>query len=322
MSTIDLLTIGDNSIDLYMKVDGASVIPEDTTKENPKICFYHGSKVHVNAFKSSIAGNACHVSAGCKNLGLSVAMYSELGDDTNADRFISEFKERGISTDYIIKNKGTPTNVHAVIVFGEERTIFDYHEPRTYKLYDWPTPKWIYYSSLSKGFEKFQGELVSYLKKNPNIGVGFNPGTLQLLAGLESLRDFLSVTHVLIVNVQEAQSLLSTKETDLMELHKMLNALGPKLSVITDSKKGSSAFDGNELVKVGIYGDGSGVVDKTGAGDAYSSGLISGLFYKKPLKTAMQWGMINSSYVVKEIGGIHGLRTLEEMEKLQKALTQ
>lgn len=316
---LDLLAIGDCSIDLYMKVD-AKGVTTDTSTPQPKICFYHGSKVQVDAFRSSIAGNACHVSVGCKLLGLNVATYTELGDDSNADLFIKDFKDYGVLTDYCVKNPNSPTNVHAVIVYGDDRTIFTYHEKRNYKLYDWPKPKWIFYSSLAKGFENFQKELVAYLKKNPDIGVAFNPGTLQINAGLDDLKDILNVTDVLFVNKEEAEMILSKTFPTLEETHKALHALGPKLTLITDGKKGSSAYDGANFIYQGIPGDGSGVVDKTGAGDAYTAGVISALFYGKSLKTAMTWGMINSASVVKVIGGVHGLKTLKEIEEAAKTL--
>lgn len=313
--TLDLLAIGDCSIDLYMKVDTHDVTTDGSASE-PKICFYHGSKVQVDAFRSSIAGNACHVSVGCKLLGLSVATYTELGDDSNADLFITDFKKYGIDTSYCIKNPNSPTNVHAVIVYGEDRTIFTYHERRKYKLYDWPKPKWIFYSSLAKGFEHFQGELVDYLKKNPDIAVAFNPGTLQIKSGLSVLKDILEVTDVLFVNKEESELLLGQEFESYEKTQRALAKLGPKLSVITDGKNGSTAFDGKEFTHVGILGDGSGVVDKTGAGDAYTSGVIAGLFHGKSLRTAMTWGMINSASVVKVIGGVHGLKALKEIEEL------
>jgi len=54
-NSLDLLTIGDVCIDLYMKVEGKEV-SEDKDTEHPRICFYHGSKIPVKSLKSNIAG--------------------------------------------------------------------------------------------------------------------------------------------------------------------------------------------------------------------------------------------------------------------------
>lgn len=311
--TIDLLTIGDCSIDLFMKVDANSV-DEETENGKLEICFSHGSKVPVDSFGTAIAGNACNVGVSAAKLGLKVGIYTELGDDPNADRIIEELNQLNIDTKYCIKNPNTPTNVHAIVVHQGERTIFSYHEPRDYKLYKWPTPKWMLYSSLAKGFDKFQAKLVEYINQNPHIGVAFNPGTQQLREGTDALRNMLEVTDVLFVNKTEGERLMDKEFTDLLELHKALQTLGPKLTVITLGDEGSTAYDGVTFEQMGVYSLEKPIADKTGAGDAYTTGFISALFYNKPLKEAMRWGTINAAGVIREIGATNGLKTKKELE--------
>ena len=310
---IDLLTIGDACIDLFMRIGDGSA-QEENIKGNPEICFIHGSKIPVETFESSIAGNAVNVSVGTQRLGLKTFVYCELGDDLNAEKVITQLNEHGVATDYCIKNAGTPTDVHPIIIYKGERTIFIYHAPRQYKVHKWPAPKWLYYSSIGRHFEKFQEELVNYLKKNPKIGVVFNPGTFHIKAGISSIENFLEISHVLLLNKEEAVSL--TGEESLENLHKKLREKGPKLTIITDGKKGSSAWDGHEFVQIPAFKNNLPITDKTGAGDAYSSGLISALYYNKPLKEAMLWGSINSSNVIRKIGAINGLVDKTGMERL------
>lgn len=318
--TIDLLTIGDCSIDLFMEVDGNFVSDitteeEEARGEEPEICFFHGSKVPVNSFETSIAGNACNVAVACTKLGMTTSVYTELGDDANADRIIKELSDYKIDTSFCIKNKGTPTNVHAIIVFAGDRTIFSYHEPRNYKIYDWPKPNWIFYSSLAKGFDRFQGELVQYIKKRGDIGVAFNPGTQQLREGVKTLTNMLEVTDVLFVNKEEAQRLTQSEEEDLEKLHRNLQKLGPNVTVITLGDKGSTAFDGNNFEQIPAYGENIVIKDKTGAGDSYAAGFVAALHHKKPLKTAMLWGSVNSAHVIQKIGAVKGLLNLKQIEK-------
>ncbi len=318
MEDIDLLTIGDCSIDLFMKVDSDFVADTVPGKNggSPKICFFHGSKVPVDTFETSIAGNACNVSIGATKLGMKTAIYAELGDDPYGERIIRELGENGVITDYCIKNKGTPTNVHSIIVHGEERTIFSYHEKRNYKLYNWSRPKWIFYSSLAKGFDEFQADLVNYIEKNSDIGIGFNPGTQQLREGVDALRNFLKVVDVLFVNKEEAQVLTEPKEQNLEKLHELLLELGPKVTVITLGEKGSTAHDGTKMIRKGILKKDTKITDTTGAGDSYATGFIAALHHKKPLGTAMEWGAINSSHVIRKIGAIKGLLNKKQMESM------
>ena len=315
----DILVIGDCDIDLYMKVGR-----EALSESSGKVCFFHGTKIPIEEFKTNIAGNACNVAVGCNKLKLNTAVYTELGDDANADIFINEFRKLGIDTTFCIKNPNTPTNVHPIIIYNNERTIFSYHEVRNYKVKDWPKPKWIYYTSLSKGFEIFQAELVDYLKNNSDIGVAVNPATFQLKAGVEHLKNILRITHVLFVNKEEAQTL--TKQSlrsgelknivDVRKLHEYLHELGPKITVITDGKNGAGAFDGSAFETTPSITPSKEIADKTGAGDAFSSGFLSALFYGKSLKTALKWGALNSSNVLTEIGATKGLLNKKDMEKL------
>ncbi len=319
----DILLIGDCSIDLFMRVDNDSL---QSTSEG-KLCFYHGSKVPVEQCKATIAGNACNVAMGCKRLGLDPLPYTELGDDENADKFIRELGEAGIDTSYCLKNPSTPTNVHAIISYADDRTIFSYHDKRQYKLWDWPKPKWLLYTSLGYGFEEFQKQLVEYLGENTDIGVAFNPGTQQLKSGVESLENFLAITDIIFVNRTEAELLTGEKDCSLLDLHKKLQKLGPKMTVITLGKRGSSV----NLVNGGS-GDGETSketsdtlyeqpaakppkkpIDKTGAGDAYTSGFLSAIIKGKNVETAMKWGSENSASVITEIGAIHGLVTADEL---------
>lgn len=313
----DLLVIGDVSVDQYMEIDAPEVSHDPNTGQ-VRMCFFHGSKIPVSKFHLTLAGNATHVGIGAQKLGLKTAIYTELGDDEYAEQFIKEFGKHGIDVSLCRKNQGTNTNVHAIIVDESERTIFSYHEPRKYNL-DFDklgTPKWIYYTSLAKGFEEFQKKLVDYLDNNPDVVVAFNPGSIMLESNASELKNILKKTHVLFVNKQEANKLLEKSpdsKADLKELHENLHKLGPKLTLITDGSEGSSAFDGNEFLKLSAPKIEGEVVDKTGSGDSYAVAFLSALHYKKTLKEAMEWGNTNAANIVTRIGCIDGLLPLDKM---------
>lgn len=313
LDNLDLLTIGDCSIDLFMKV------PDQTTgmkNSDSKMCFFHGSKIMVESFQTCVSGNAINVAVGAKQLGLKVGVYSETGDDINADRIKRELDEHKVNTDLLIRNKDTETALHAVVVFCGERTIFSYHGKRSYKIQNWKKPKYIYYTSLGEGFEEFQKELVNYLKANRDIGLIFNPGTYQMAKGLMALKDVLEITDILIVNKEEAEILAGVKGGDCLSLHTELHNLGVKLDIITDSDKGASAYDGTNCYQQDAYFDDRPVVDKTGAGDAFSAGFIAAIIYGKQLQEALKWGVVNSGCQIKVVGSIEGMLTKEEMEKI------
>jgi sugar/nucleoside kinase (ribokinase family) len=314
---MDILTIGDSCIDITLHISDANeIVAEGST--SPQICFLHGSKIPVDNFSTAIAGNAVNVATGCNRMGLKTGVYTEIGNDQNGQKIINELQNMGIDTKYCIKNEGAETDVHAIIVHNYERTIFSYHAPRNYTVRDWEKPKFLYYTSIGDGFEKFQNELVKYLRENEDIASIFNPGTYQMKAGFNSIKEFLEVTTILILNTEEASRLVGEKP--LVKMHIDLQKLGPKLTVITDGKEGASGFDGENLVKVSAYTDGREVKDKTGAGDAFSSGFISAIFHKRPLKEALGWGSINAfGEITKENAGT-GIYSKEKMEEIVNKL--
>ena len=314
---MDILTIGDSCIDITLHISNANEIVAEGS-QTPQICFIHGSKIPVEKFSTAIAGNSVNVATGCNIMGLKTGVYTEIGNDQNGQKIINELQKMSVDTKYCIKNEGTDTDVHAIIVHNYERTIFSYHAPRNYTLRDWEKPKFLYYTSIGDGFEKFQNELVKYLRENEDIAAVFNPGTYQMKAGFNSIKEFLEVTSILILNTEEASRLVGEKP--LVKMHIDLQKLGPKLTVITDGKEGASAFDGENLVKVSAYTDGREVKDKTGAGDAFSSGFISAIFHKRPLKEALGWGSINAfGEITKESAGT-GIYTKEKMEEIVNKL--
>lgn len=315
MEKIDLLTIGDASIDEFLKVHDAQ-ISCDINHKDCKICFEYGKKIPVDKFQVSVAGNSVNVAIGAKNLGLKTSVYSEIGNDSNGKLVIKELKKHGVKTNLINQNEETNTNVHPIVVFKGERTIFSYHEDQEYKLKPWNKPKFLYYTSLSKGFESFQSELLDYLNKNEDIIFAMNPGSTQLKTNINAIKQTFKRLNVLFVNKGEAEKLTDIKGS-IEDLHKKLNLMGIDLSVITDGDKGSSTFDGNKFEKIGIYDIGK-KVDATGAGDSFASGFISAMFYGKDAKTAMGWGAMNAGHVITKVGAIKGLLNKTKIEKLIK----
>jgi sugar/nucleoside kinase (ribokinase family) len=312
---IDILLIGDSTIDLYLKISEKDTFPP--INDSGAICFHHGSKVLVEKFEAGVAGNAVNVALGCQKLGIRAGIYTEMGDDQNADLIIETLNKSGVDTSVVNKNKGKDTDVHPIIVYRGERTIFSYHEKFNYKIENWPETKWIYYTSLAENFPDFQQKLVDYVKEN-NIAVVVNPGTVQMKMGLEALRNILEVAAILILNREEALALTRfDNKASLETLHEGLHRLGPKLTIITDGTNGASASDemtGN-FIKKEIYDNGLPVLDRTGAGDAFSSGFMSAIILNKNLEEAVTWGVVNAGSRVRNIGAINGLLDLKEMEK-------
>lgn len=310
---MDILTIGSTTMDHYLKLPSQKGL-SSITDQDQKVCFYHGSKIAVEMYSVNPGGNALNVAVGTSKMGLKTKIYTEMGLDNYTEEIIKILKNNNVDTKLCIKNKDTHNNIGTIISFQGERTILSYHENQIYKSKDWGTPKIIYFTSIPNGNDLFIKILVNFLNLNKQTILAFNPGSSQLKLGTNALKPILELTDILFVNKQEA--IFLTKSESLQNLHKNLQKLGPKLTVITDGKNGATASASGKMVSVASFSDNSPIVDMTGAGDAFSSGFLSAIHYKKPLKEALIWGAINSWSVIKEVGSTNGLLDKKTIEAL------
>lgn len=315
----DLISVGDARIDNFIKIDDAHVACT-LNKEKCELCFRYGDKIPVSQFLPLTAGNNANNAVGSARLGLKAALFCNIGADPNGTKIINMLKGEGVSTRYVVSNKGMATEVSTVLNFQGERTILVFHQPWVYDLPDLDRTRWLYYSSCSYSFDKnnFPHEIERYVERT-GCNLVYTPGTYQLLAGVKKYPKLLSLTHIFIVNKEEAKKILDIpleKQVEVKELLRKLMDLGPKNVVITDGGDGSYAYDGEKFYKLGVFK--AELVEMTGAGDAFATGLVAGLFYGQTLPEAMRWGAANGAAVVEQIGPQAGLLTHAEMQKRLK----
>lgn len=313
----DVLAIGDPTIDCFIRLKDARVNC-DINDEHCQLCVRFGDKVPFEfAVEVPAVGNAANAAVACARLGLSAAFSGSVGDDKNGELIIETFKSNGVITDFIDKQQGKVTNYHYVLWYESERTILIKHEHFDYFLpeLDEP-PKWIYLSSLGEGTEKFQHEIAGYVAAHPETKLLFQPGTFQIKLGAAALKDVYENTDIFFCNKQEAQLILGTKDDNIKSLMGGIRRLGPDIVVVTDGRAGSSILTDEGAWHTPMYPDPKPPLERTGAGDATASTTMAYLIKGLAPQDALQRGLINSAYVVQEIGAQKGLLTYERIEEL------
>jgi len=177
----------------------------------------------------------------------------------------------------------------------------------------------MYLTSLGEVWTHAYKKALAYVRKT-NCFLAFNPGTKQLAKKSDLVEEGLKLAEILFVNKEEAKLLLSEYKheknppDDMEKLLQEVMSLGPKIVVVTDGKRGSYVLDKQKNF---FHQDivASKVVERTGAGDAYSSGFLAAILYNRPIEKAMQWGGSNSTSVVGSIGAEAGLLKKEELEE-------
>ena len=317
MKNFDFVAIGDITTDAFIKLsDDDADIRKSKDGSKTQICLNFGDKIEYDSVTEIPAvGNSPNASVSAHRLGLNSALVTNLGDDYNGEKMIKALEKEGVHKDFVKIHKGKESNYHYVLWYEEERTILVKHHEYEYNLPDIGKPKWIYLSSLGENSLPFHSEIAKYVKDNPEINLSFQPGTFQMRLGYEKLKDIYEVSGLFFSNLQEAQRILKTDENDIKKLLESMRALGPKIVVITDGPKGAFAYDGTDMWQMPMYPDPAPPVDRTGAGDSFSSTVTSALALGKTLPEALSMGPINSMSVVQHVGAQEGLLTMEKLQQ-------
>jgi len=319
MKQLDFVAVGDIVTDAFIQLKDAQVNC-DIDKENCKLCMDFGSKIpYEKVTVVPAVGNSPNASVSALRLGLNSAIVTNMGDDKNGEEILEQLKKEGINTQFVSVEKGKNSNYHYVLLYDAERTILIKHHEYKYALPKFEAPpRWMYFSSVGENSLPYHNEIAQYIKDNPEVNFAFQPGTFQIKLGAETLKDIYEITALFFCNKQEAQLILKNDSDDIKELLKGMNALGPKTVIITDGREGAFAYDGNDMWHMPMYPDPAPPVDRTGAGDSFSSTVTSMLALGMTLPEALARGPISSMSVVQYIGAQEGLLSREKLEEFLK----
>lgn len=316
INKLDFIAIGDTVVDAFIRLQDAHLTCNiDNTK--CELCMAFGSKVPYESVTVIPAvGNSANAAVSSARLGLQTALVTYLGDDVNGRQCLFELEKEKIITSFIHPEHGKITNYHYVLWFQDERTILIKHESFKCHLPNIGTPSWIYLSSLGENTLELHNEISAYLKNNPSIKLAFQPGTFQMKLGAEALKDIYTQTEYFCCNVEESQKILNTESRDIKELLLGIKGLGPKIITITDGKNGAYLMtaDSNMYV-MPIYPDIAPPLERTGAGDAFTSTFAAMLALGKTPEEAITYAPINSMHVVQFVGAQKGLLNMHELEE-------
>lgn len=310
---LDVLAVGDAIIDAFLSIHDADLHCHVDEKKR-ELCIPYGEKVLLDNCNFLLGGNACNVSVGLSRLGHKTGLCAEIGDDELSEKILHGLAKEHIDQSFLTKTPGAASSFAVGITFQGERTLFVEHVIRRHDFHLPSTPvQWVYLSSMGKEWKQAYEKTLVFVRAE-KAKLAFNPGTPQITEGREGIREVLAATDILFVNKEEGERIIGASVPQTKILLVALQSFGPKIVVVTDGKKGSYVLDEkNRYYHIGIVDH--PVVERTGAGDAYTSGFLSAVIYKRSIPEAMLWGTCNAASVVGKIGAQEGLLHRAEMEK-------
>lgn len=303
MSKPSILAIGAGVQDVFLQ--GKLFTPHRDKGKSVEE-FALGSKNNVDGVFFSTGGGATNAAVTFARHGFHSAFLGQLGHDVAAKAVKEDLHDDKVNTDLIKYTKKANTGYSVLLLAPNgERTILTYRGASVdFDLrpldFQGVKPDWFYISSLAGDFDSL-AVAMRYARKH-RTKVAINPGKGELAHG-HAFKEFLPDITILSVNKEEAQLLFRGETSEELAEHAAHHI---PFVIITDGPKGSVASDGQKIYKAGMYDD-VPVVDRTGAGDAFSSGFTAAIAAGEPVEHAMIFASANSTSVVSKLGAKPGI---------------
>jgi sugar/nucleoside kinase (ribokinase family) len=319
----DIVTFGSATHDVFMSSKKLKAIKSDQFDTQKGLCVALGSKIEMDDFFFAMGGTGANTAVTFARQGLKTCYCGSIGKDYAGQGVKDEFAKHGVLLDLLKEIEKYPTAFSVIISLPKiGRSILKklgachFITEKDIDFNKLKKTKWIYLGSLSGQAYKIVKSVINFASKN-KIKIAANPvGTSQLSIGLKSLISFLNKMDILIVNQEEASRITGIDYKKEKDVFKKLDKIVDGIVVVTKGPKGVVVSDGKYLYSAGIPK--SGLVDRTGAGDAFGSAFVAGWIDKKDISHAIQLGTANATSVLQKFGATNGLLRKGEWGKWKK----
>ena len=325
MTTLDVITIGRASVDLYGQQIGSRL--ED-----------------VSSFAKSVGGCPANIAIGSARLGLRSALLTRVGDE-QMGRFIREQMQReGVATDGIVTDPERLTAL-AILAVQNDRTfpLLFYREncadmalndddvdPAfigsaraiviTGTHFSQPNTEAAQRKAM-RLMREAGGKIVLDIDYRPNLWglAGHAAGESRYIASAAVTAKMKSVLADcdLIVGTEEEVTIASG-ESDLLTALQAIRAVSAATIVLKRGPMGCIVYDGpiTEDLEAGIVGEGFPieVYNVLGAGDAFMSGFLRGWLGGETLATTATWANACGAFAVSRLLCSPESPTFEELQ--------
>lgn len=308
---MDVITIGSAIYDVFVSMEGEQILRSKKFATGKALALPLGSKLKIDSLDITLGGDALNTSITFARRGFKTGTIARIGDDASGREIIDVLVREGISKKYVMRDKKRQT-AYSVILLADDgsRTILTYGgAARAFGVRDiaWSSlrPKWFFMTHMA---EKSAAVFPRLLRHAKSVGaqVAVNPGRTQFQMPFSKLKPLLNMMDVFIVNREEGAMLTRLPYQKQGQIFQRLDSWVKGLVVMTDGPKGVIVSDGESRWSAGVLSERK-LIDRTGAGDAFGSGFVSGLIESKgDVAHAIQVGSANATSVIEHIGGNAG----------------
>src|SRR3989344_1003445 len=308
---LDVISVGSASVDTFVTSSSPDL---QLDLEKRQVLLPVGGKVLLDSLVTDVGGSGGNTSISFARLGLRAGFLGKLGSDADAHAVEKRLKHERVRV-LKTQRKGHTGYSFILSALAHDRTILTYKGSNDSLgandvLWSQLDAKWLYLGSLLGKSWKTQKSIAQFAAKK-GMKLLFNPSLYLAEQGTKKLAPVLDACNILVLNKEEAQSLLKSKGT-IPQLLKCLHKHAP-LVVITEGPRGAHAYDGSKVYYARAHP--VKVLDPTGAGDAFASGFLAAQMYGKNLAQSLRWGVAQAESILAKFGATNDLLTKKEMEK-------
>lgn len=327
----DVISIGSTTRDSFWKTN-FELVDWSKVPSGKALAIPLGEKFGTEEVYFSLGGNAANASITFARQGLKPAVFTRLGGDAAGEETEKIFRRERVNTQLIETAPKELTSTSVIFLQGGERSIVTYHgaiNGFSLKGVDASRlgAKWWYVSLPGDSYKLFHILLDYALKRH--IQVALNPSYKHLEGtGRKMLLSHLAKIDFLVLNDDEASALTGLPFEGGERLMKRLGEMTRGVVAVTRGPKGVMVFDGRLTYQAGVFEE-KKVVDRTGAGDAFGSGFVSGLMKNgercergkclpNNIEYAIRLASANATSVVEKIGATEGILSSDEFERSRR----
>ena len=305
----DIISIGSATRDVLFSAEDLKKFKMDEFPTREAICLGLGSKIEIKKIVLTSGGGGTNAGVTFARQGLKTICIGVVGQDFNGEEILKELEGEGIDVKHFQKHKDDYTAYSVILVHsGGERTILSYKgegqhfDPQKLELSKLKS-KWLFLDSLGGIYEVLE-KSVNWAVQN-GVKLATNPGGKELAHGLDKLKPLLKHFSVVIMNQEEASGLTGIDFKKEEEIFKFMDGIIDGVFVMTKGPEGVVVSDGKNIYSAGVPD--SPVVERTGAGDAFSSGFVVEYIKSGDVAKAIQFATANASSVVTQYGAKAGI---------------
>ena len=266
-----------------------------------------------NEIVTLFGGSPANIAVNLSHMGIDdITLHASVGDDIHGQFIIETLKNNDIDVSFI----NTTASKTSVVMINKTtetpiprfRREADYEikltndlkkkiiESKIFHFSYWPI-------SFKQSFEIIK-EMIQIARVN-NTLIGFDPNYHSALyhggATIHDIVELIKDVDIMKPSLDDAKRLFGNGYTHIEYLEKFVS-LGVKIVVMTLGKDGLIANINGVIIKQPSLA--KNIVDATGAGDAFYSGLYAGLIKGYDVETVMTLGSLCSAYNLEVVGGI------------------